>query len=846
MKNLKKVLALVLVVATLMGFATVSSAKFSDDSSIQYKEAVEVMSMINVINGYTDGTFRPTANVTRAQMAKMIAYIVAGGEDVGNLYAGANTFTDCANHWAKGYIAYANKTGIVAGVGNGKFNPDGNVTGVQVAKMLLCALEYDATIETYTGANWAVNVMADAKSAGLLKGLPNSLDYSQPMTREAAAQMMFNALKADVVEYENPGSTIIVEGIEIVQGASKAKAVENTSSDYTNKGKAPGTNDNKTLQLCEKYFEDLYYSEAGRDSFQRPSVKWTYNKDSVIAAKTAELTYTDAVKGEDLNDDLDDADIGIADDGFKVYRNGGSSNTWSKETIDAFLTGANKGDSEGGPGTLIEIYTKDDEDGNTVVSDVIVVATYLAKVNKVTADKASTKDDESALDLTVYMASNKNMTVKIDDEAEGFDEVYAKAEKGDYLLVTPKGDNSASSTVVSMAVPEVVSGTLTAKGSDYYKVGDTKYTLADTFESRISDATFDNTCDFFLDTYGNVIGAIETEAGDEVLNYLFLDSKKVSLPDEDGFDSAEVQIKVTYLDGKKATLNYELEESNGNVKAHDDSTIADGDKYFVGPDGKNYPVADSGDDDDAKTVLASGFYSYKMSDDEVTLKALVSSGDSKKADASQTVYFKEGEARVRVSDGGAVKGVANSNTVLSVVKDGKVSTYTGYSNFPTQSFTDVDVLYVYKTGTNTLANVYVLGGSVSEEVTYAVYTGKGDETSDGQFENFFVDGEEQSYIMKGGSAVLTEGNIYTLDVDGEEAKATAADMESKQTVTEVGENYFVYNNGSDQFVYLADDAEIYDITDLDAITSASINEDDAVIFALNDDDEAEVVYIVKA
>ena len=117
MKNLKKVLALVLVVATLMGFATVAGAQFTDDSSVTYKEAVEVMAAIDVINGYTDGTFRPTANVTRAQMAKMVAYILASGDDVGDLYAGANTFSDCTTHWAKGYIAYASKTGIIAGVG---------------------------------------------------------------------------------------------------------------------------------------------------------------------------------------------------------------------------------------------------------------------------------------------------------------------------------------------------------------------------------------------------------------------------------------------------------------------------------------------------------------------------------------------------------------------------------------------------------------------------------------------------------------------------------------------------------------------------------------------------------
>ena len=80
----------------MMGFSTVASATdFTDDSDISSKEAVDVMSGIGVINGYPDGSFRPEGNVTRAQMAKMIAYIVAGGEDVGDLYAGANSFSDC-------------------------------------------------------------------------------------------------------------------------------------------------------------------------------------------------------------------------------------------------------------------------------------------------------------------------------------------------------------------------------------------------------------------------------------------------------------------------------------------------------------------------------------------------------------------------------------------------------------------------------------------------------------------------------------------------------------------------------------------------------------------------------
>ena len=302
MKNLKKVLALVLVVATLMGFATVASAKFTDASSIQENEAVDVMTAIGVINGYTDGSFRPDANVTRAQMAKMVTYIVSGGEDVGDVYAGANTFPDCNGHWAQGYIAYANKTGIITGTTTGLFNPDGSVTGTQAAKMMLCALGYDADIEKYVGTNWDVNVLSDARAAGLLKGLSGAA-MNQPMSRQDAARLMFNALQADVVIYNDRGTEITLpDGSSFIVGASTPIA----DNDYDDVDYDSSNTD--TLQLCEKYFPNLKMDQAAdEDDFGRPSVTWKYGKPAKeigTYAEAADLVYTEAVKGGDLYKDL--------------------------------------------------------------------------------------------------------------------------------------------------------------------------------------------------------------------------------------------------------------------------------------------------------------------------------------------------------------------------------------------------------------------------------------------------------------------------------------------------------------------------------------------------------------
>ena len=98
MKNLKKVLALVLVVAMMASFAvSASAASFTDNDKIVYNDAVKLLSTLDVVNGFTDGSFNPEGNVTRAQTAKMIAFIMNGGEDASSSFASAANFSDVAN-----------------------------------------------------------------------------------------------------------------------------------------------------------------------------------------------------------------------------------------------------------------------------------------------------------------------------------------------------------------------------------------------------------------------------------------------------------------------------------------------------------------------------------------------------------------------------------------------------------------------------------------------------------------------------------------------------------------------------------------------------------------------------
>ena len=150
---MKKLLALVLALVMSMSLVTISNAAdFADAKDIDNKEAVEVMNAIGVLIGDENGKFNPDANLTRAQAAKIVCVMLLGQTAADGLNLKAN-FSDVSG-WAESYIAYCASQGIVAGVGNGKFDPDGQLTGYQFAKMLLVALGYKADLEGMTGADW--------------------------------------------------------------------------------------------------------------------------------------------------------------------------------------------------------------------------------------------------------------------------------------------------------------------------------------------------------------------------------------------------------------------------------------------------------------------------------------------------------------------------------------------------------------------------------------------------------------------------------------------------------------------------------------------------------------------
>lgn len=201
MHILKRAIALALALFIVL-MLPAPAAAFTDEAAIVHTDAAVLLSALQIISGFPDGSFRAGSPVTRAQMGKMIYVALRGGQDdKGAAFAGARVpLSDISGHWGSGYIKYAYGLGIVSGFPSGVFLPDTNVTGYQAARMLLTALGYKADLAGYTGTGWDFRVAVDAAGAGLLENL-GSVDLSQPLSRDNAALLVFNALFAETVQY---------------------------------------------------------------------------------------------------------------------------------------------------------------------------------------------------------------------------------------------------------------------------------------------------------------------------------------------------------------------------------------------------------------------------------------------------------------------------------------------------------------------------------------------------------------------------------------------------------------------------------------------------------------------
>lgn len=186
-KFLCLLLASVLAGLLILPCAAAEPTDFTDRSTIRNYNAVRMLADLDLVAGYSDGSFGPDKLIRREEVAKLMALLADADAEAQGQNAPV-PFYDVSESWALPFIAYCAQNEIVAG-SNGRFRPADHVTLRELAKMLLVLLGEDSA--RYVGAGWAQNVDQDAFEKGIYAGL--TAGYEEDATRDNACLLIYNA-----------------------------------------------------------------------------------------------------------------------------------------------------------------------------------------------------------------------------------------------------------------------------------------------------------------------------------------------------------------------------------------------------------------------------------------------------------------------------------------------------------------------------------------------------------------------------------------------------------------------------------------------------------------------------
>ena len=844
MRNLKRTLSLALASVMLVGMmsvgaSAVNASDFTDADEIVNKDAVSTMTALGIINGKEDGSyFDPTGTVTRAEMAKMLCVAINGGVDPVLGVKDTPTFTDIKGHWAESYIEYCAANGIIAGRGNNKFDPTGTVSATEAAKMLLGVLGYNAEKSGLVGNDWAINTNVLANQNGLYKNLSN-LNANTLLTRDNAAQMIYNALDANMVELNAAGnyttSQYSYTGTEsVVTGTERVWVLTIKENNCTDSGiKAAVDALSGSVYNSRSDADETVKEVAGAELSK---VKYTLEqKTQNVYGENTVTKYADETMGHKYLSLITDGDAVLTD----VEKD-------SKGTYTLYMNGITtkgqytkvEGDYSNLIGQKVEVLYKDRENVYGVYASTdssLIVESTAGKVgtlsnNEVKIDGTTYKVDSNVTTTALYtgklidglnVGGNKAAAVKAydnDDNGKIDTVVYVPFTAAKVTYVGEKSFNTDVNTNVKF---EDVNAYDDMAKNDYVIKSDAANTVDDT------------------DTYvlaETVKGKIEATKSDSVridgtwYNYV------TTTPDKDlALDST---VKAAVLNGyivksEVVTSSHELQDYAVVVKT--DSDINGPQAKLLFADGTTKVVTT-----DKKYTDTMGLVTYEVKKGEYVLtEAKTNSGDADKAGFDLIVTGKY----VNSSGKGKIGGERIADDAVIFVKDsaGKFSTMAGsdFAKYSTTSVVDKNITaYANKdnsTGYNSIVLAYVeLNAKVNSitsnygYVTSAVSTTKNKDGETVSSFTFWDGATEHKDIMTDEMVSLSKGDIFTYEEN----------KNGSYTVTEVDNllrtAIIAYNekNGDIRFT----DASL---SDKGSNVNAEITKD-TVIIGINSDDKAGV------
>ena len=844
MRNLKRTLSLALASVMLVGMmsvgaSAVNASDFTDADEIVNKDAVSTMTALGIINGKEDGSyFDPTGNVTRAEMAKMLCVAINGGVDPVLGVKDTPTFTDIKGTWAESYIEYCAANGIIAGRGNNKFDPTGTVSATEAAKMLLGVLGYSAEKSGLVGNDWAINTNVLANQNGLYKKLAN-LNANTLLTRDNAAQMIYNALDANMVELNAAGnyttSQYSYTGTEsVVTGTERVWVVKIKDSSVNDAIKAL---DGSVYNSRQDAIDTLKEANGGTTPLDTGKYTLEQKTQNVYGENTV-TKYADETMGHKYLSLITDGDAVLTD----VEKD-------SKGTYTLYMNGITtkgqytkvEGDYSNLIGQKVEVLYEDRENVYGVYASTdssLIVESTAGKVgtlsnNEVKIDGTTYKVDSNVTTTALYtgklidglnVGGNKAAAVKAydnDDNGKIDTVVYVPFTAAKVTYVGEKSFNTDVNTNVKFedvnAYDDMAKNDYVIKSDAANTVDDTDtYVLAETVKGKIeatksNSVRIDGTWYNYVTTTPDKDLALDSTVKAAVLNGYIVKSEVVTASHELK-DYALIVNTAKDINGEQAKLLF----ADGTTK------VVTTDVAYDGKSGR----AGIGD-----------LVTYEVKKGEYVLtKAETSDKDKAGFDLilANTYENKSGKGKI----GG--ESIADDAVIFVMDNNNKYSTMTGadFAKYDKDSVKAIKNAYANKdnsTGYNSVVLAYAtLNQKVNSitsnygYVTSAVSTTKNKDGETVSSFTFWDGATEHKDIMTDEKVSLSKGDIFTYEEN----------KDGSYTVTEVDNllrtAIIAYNekNGDIRFT----DASL---SDKGSNVDADITKD-TVIIGINSDDKAGV------
>ena len=760
-----------------------AGAAFSDQSKIKNTEAVDACTALNIIGGYPDGSFKPEGNITRAEVTKMICVALNGGKEPNLATNATPTFSDVRTNansaWAEKYIESCYAQGIVSGVGGGKFAPAGNVTGTQLAKMLLVALGYKSENEGFTGNAWATNVNTIASAKGLYEGL-EKLDVSAALTRDSAARMIWNALQAYEVEYKTTLTTdskgqltsqITVQDKVVGSNNDKITLLRDKYDAWVNVGTLVGVSSNEitlTMSDADQTASDLVnYIGSGSNRQADPTIKFsklTTDYSSLVGQRVKVLfkngkvndvlgvyaTSDNTVYNTLMNKvELDGSKIKFDGKSYSTELLGSTSATGARDDKNALITIEN--------GQLVNGYAlskfDDTAENKTSINEVTFVDT----------------DDNGKIDTAIittktpakvtYASSSEIVageTYKYEDE--NIDKDFAK---DDYAVISENLYKDCKNIVKAQVLNDTIKGYKAKTGYVQYQIGSTWYNA----QKQFTDVDTGDKVKAYA--YNGVVFDISADNSNGALPSIAV----VTGLQGAGSTLYGDQVKLTFLDGttKVVALDKAVKvDASTKKETTIDPTIGTAYSYTSSKDGYKLTQLENKKYNDYQALdVIKGFdnYSYNASTSGQTTTVTQNGIDFNESAGTLVLPDSGNDTRTHA---GTYK-VADSAVVVMVQASGKVKVITGKQY---NSLTGTNAGYVTAAFTKKvdgLNKVAILAAYVNDvDATgksndkYAYIVSAGYKTGDNYTSYTIWTGEK--------NVEVTEKVNYTSDKDNENAR----------------------------------------------------------------------------